>query len=160
MITQSQGVIGVFCPCCLWRKSRGAGGSDCSRCSAGWAGTSLPCCLELGMTLQLTGVMLVPLAHLPLQLWVVFDSQLCPCSVFLYDHSVIHLVLKTLCDTSLSVASCSNKLLFNIPDHLWGFGWSTICLKIGISSTFVCCTIACTPLQWDLPKTVSFYKSC
>lgn len=59
----SLGVTGVLCPCCLWRKSRG---SDRSCCSAGWADTSLPCCLQLGMTLELTGVLLVPLAHLPL----------------------------------------------------------------------------------------------
>lgn len=62
--------------------------------------------------------------------------------------------LKTLGSPSLSVATCSSKLLFNIPDHCWGLGWSAICLKIGIYSTFVCCTISM------YPSSVGFAKDC
>jgi len=74
-------VIGIFHSYRLWRKSRRARESNRSRCSGGRADTSLPCCLELGMALQLTGVVLTPLAHIPLWRWACFDIQHCPCSV-------------------------------------------------------------------------------
>lgn len=74
-------------------------------------------------------------------------------SLFLYMITVL-LISKKLCGSSSSVASCSNKLLFNIPDHHWGFGWSTIYPKIHICSTFVCCTI------FIYPSSVGFTKDC
>lgn len=63
MSAQWLGITGFCVPSACAGTQRGGGGI-----TAELALARLPCCLELGMTLQLTGAVLLPLALLPLQL--------------------------------------------------------------------------------------------